>query len=99
MDSKTLLKLLELLDGNPEDTKKEMQELFNSARPLVLAVYDGLIGIMDDISNDKRFAEIYARLLKNKFDALVEAGFTEPQSMQILLNTQYNISDLVSKNK
>lgn len=99
MNSKTLLQLLELLDKNPEDSKRELSELFNGVKPLVIEAYGGLIDIIDEISKDKRCSEIYARLLKNRFDALVDAGFTKPQAMEIILNTQYGINNLINKNK
>ncbi len=46
----------------------------------------GMKGMLKSVATDKELAKLQATWYKNLFDALVAAGFTKEQALEILVN-------------
>ncbi len=78
--------LLEILLTNPETASALIHEYAEKYKPAIYAVGKEMLTVFDDLSKNKEFFKVKARIRKNQFDAYCAAGFSEDQAMALLLN-------------
>jgi len=61
---------------------------FNFKRKGESTMLDEIKAVLDVVLKDDEFFELYAKISKKGFDALVMKGFTEDQAIQIVANNQ-----------
>lgn len=84
--------LLKLIDENPDDVVNLAKEYIDKYKP---AVYDLLKLLFADTYKDFVNSDMYsltALAAKRKYDAYVEAGFTEDQAFILILNSEAALS-------
>ena len=79
--------ILKLLSSNPEMIKGFIEQY----KPLVYTVAQELFNVYGDYANNKEIFKTMATSKKNKFDSLIEVGFTENQAIAFMINDDKNL--------
>lgn len=92
MDTKSsdlITDLIELSGENPESVLPVVKEYVNKYKPFIYGLLHQILDIYKDYSNNTEYPEIIAKIKRNKYDAYVNAGFTEDQAFALLI--YYNL--------
>lgn len=79
-------KMLDAVLENPEIAKVMMKEVVAQYKPLLYSVLGELFEVYKDYANNTEYFKTSAKVRRNQFEALINAGFTEEQAMVIMID-------------
>ncbi|GLB26515.1 hypothetical protein LXJ15735_27560 [Lacrimispora xylanolytica] len=79
-------KILELLMSNPDLIMPVVKEYIEKYKPMVYSLVQEMVEVYKDYSNNTDFPAVVAKTKKNMYDAYVGVGFTEDQSLALMIN-------------
>ena len=85
--------ILKLLAENPEI----VASIVNRYKPALYETGNQFLDMYEDLINNERYYDLFAKSKKNTYNALLQNGFTENQAMQILLADIKNTAEFASK--
>jgi len=90
-------KLIEMVMSNPKLAKPMVSELVDQYKPLLYGICEELFDIYKDYANNTEYFATTAIAKKNQFDAYVNVGFSDEQSMSLVLNDAKKLEDRLNK--
>ena len=90
-------KLIEMVMSNPKLAKPMVSELVDQYKPLLYGICEELFNIYKDYANNTEYFSTTATARKNQFDAYVNVGFSNEQSMSLVLNDAKKLEDRLNK--
>ena len=78
-------KLIELLTASPEIANATITGLFDQYKPILYLVLNEIFKMYSDLAYNDEYFKTSAHYTRNRFNALVNEGFTEDQAMEIML--------------
>lgn len=85
--------MMKILLENPEFCKQMIDEMASKLKPVLAALGNQGLNILEDAVNCERFYEIVARDKHNAYDAYREVGFTSDQAMALILSESKQLKD------
>jgi hypothetical protein len=88
-----LAKLLE----NPDVLLEAAKMYVEKYKPVVYGVAQEFVNVYKDYSENKEYFAVVAKAKKNLYDAYMEAGFNEDQSLALMINDNLKLMDNVKR--
>ena len=79
-------KILELLGSNPELIVPVVKECINKYKPIAYGLLHEVVDVYKDYSNNEEWFALEAKVKRNYYNALVNAGFTEDQALTLMIH-------------
>lgn len=89
-------KILELFMENPASAAEMINALIDQYKPVAYSIGNKLLEIYRDYVDKDELYDLNARMQKKKFDAFVNAGFSEDQAMLLVLQENIKTKDTFS---
>lgn len=86
--------LMKTLFENPELCKQMIDEMAEKLKPVLVALGNQGLNILEDAVSCERFYEIVARDKRNAYEAYMIAGFTPDQAMALILAESKHLKDI-----
>lgn len=93
-------KILELLMSDTEMLLPVIKEYINKYKPVAYGLAQEIVEVYKDYSDNTEYPAIVAKTKKNMYDAYISVGFTEDQSLALMINDNIqlmkNVKQIVS---
>ena len=90
-------KLIEVIMSNPKLAKPMVSELVDQYKPLLYGVAEELFNMYKDYANNTEYFSTSAIAKKNQYDAYINVGFSDEQSMSLVLNDAKKLEEKLNK--
>ena len=90
-------KIIETFLQSPEAGFVLLKALIRKYKPMVYEVCDVLMDFYRDYASNEELPKLQAKIQKSKYDAYIEAGFSEDQALALMIDDNIQLMDTILK--